>query len=445
MNRVLVVDDDAAMRVGLEASFRKQGWLVETASGVNDALFKFRAAPTRLVVTDMRMQDGDGLDVMQGIRALSPDTPIIFLTAYGTVPEAVHVMKGGAWDYLTKPVAFSRLEEVARRVLGNESESKNTDLGTTIVGPSEIFQSVVRRARHVARTEADILIESESGTGKELIARLIHDCSERAAKPFVAVNCSAFPENLLESELFGHVRGAFTGASVTKAGKFEIANGGTLLLDEIGEMPLSLQPKLLRVLQEREVDRLGDTRPIKVDVRIIATTNRPLLAELETGRFRGDLYYRLNVIPLCLPPLRERREDIAALAEHFLRKHEPKSRRGQYSVCAEAMQALKSHDWPGNVRELENSVRRALALAQGVVLGAELFRPALSSTGTVSAQGSRVLAPGLTLAEAERRLVETTLAATGGNRTRAAELMGVSLRTMRNKIREFGLPPRSNS
>lgn len=440
MSHVLVVDDEAAMCRALDANFRRRGWQVTTASGVADALDKFRTAPCSLVVTDMRMGDGDGLDVLQGVRHVSPQTAVIFLTAFASVPEAVMAMREGACDYLMKPVSFDQLEETAQRVLGRTAD----ELGDTqdqdfFVGESPAFRDLVARAKHIAQTDADILIEAESGTGKELLARLIHRTSPRSAKPFVAVNCSAFPENLLESELFGHVRGAFTGAMNAKPGKFQVADGGTLLLDEIGEMPLSLQPKLLRVLQEREVDRLGDTRPVPIDVRVIATTNRALSSQIEAGAFRSDLFYRLNVIPLSIPPLRDRREDIFKLAEYFLTKYEPATRRGQFRISAELASALQNHDWPGNVRELSNFMRRALALSHGATLGPELFGSVARPSS--SAQENR-LKPGITLQDMERRLLEATLEATNGNRTRTAEMMGVSLRTVRNKIREYGLAPR---
>ena len=273
--------------------------------------------------------------------------------------------------------------------------------------------------------------------GPWLLARLIHHASPRAQGPFVAVNCSAFPDNLLESELFGHVRGAFTGANNAKPGKFELADGGTLLLDEISELPQALQPKLLRALQEREIDRLGDTKPVPVNVRVIATTNRSLRAQVDAGLFRADLYYRLHVVPLTIPPLRERREDIGPLAEYFLRKHEPKTQRGMFRITPELAAQMERHDWPGNVRELENLVRRALALASGTVLGVQ----SLDASGTPAREpGSDAVRSGVTLQNMERQLLAKTLEATGGNRTRAAELMGVSLRTVRNKIREYGLP-----
>jgi transcriptional regulator with PAS, ATPase and Fis domain len=289
-----------------------------------------------------------------------------------------------------------------------------------------------------AASTADVLIEAESGTGKELLARLIHQASARAPKPLVAVNCSAFPETLLESELFGHVRGAFTGALSTKAGKFELANGGTLLLDDVGEMPLSLQPKLLRALQEREVDRLGDTHPLCVDLRVISTCNRPLLSLVEEGKFRADLYYRLNVIPLNLPPLRERREDIPELAEHFVRLYAERPGGIVPRLGSELMSHLVQYSWPGNVRELANIIRRAVALSSG----AELTLAVLPGANRVPA-AQEGLHPGLSLRELEKRLLEKTLQATCGNRSRAAEMLGVSLRTVRNKIRDYGLPPRS--
>ena len=434
MKNVLIVDDEPAMCAAPEANFRRRGWRVQTAGGVGDALAKFRSLPAALVVTDMRMADGDGLQVMQGVRGYLPETPVILLTAYGSVPNAVQAIREGACDYLQKPVSFEELEATAERFLIAEESVPGAFEG---VGESAAFRAVVARAQRVALTDADVLIQAESGTGKELLAKLIHHASTRSGGPFVAVNCSAFPENLLESELFGHMRGAFTGASATKPGKFELADGGTLLLDEIGEMPLSLQPKLLRVLQEREIDRLGDTRSVPVNVRVIATTNRMLHDQLQNGEFRADLYYRLNVVPLTIPPLRERRPDILPLAEFFLRKYEPKDRRGAFQLGAEFAAQLKLHDWPGNVRELENVIRRALALSTGLLLGPQH----LESQGVQASAGRNgTLQSGVTLQEMERRLLEKTLEATGGNRTRAAELMGVSLRTVRNKIREYGLP-----
>ncbi len=455
MNQVMVVDDEAPMRAALEAQFRRDGWDVTTAYGANDALAKFRQAPCSLVVTDMRMPDGDGLRVMRGLRELDPQVGVIFLTAFGSVPEAVRAMHEGACYYLVKPVRFEELKDVAERVMGRAARDANEGVGreSIFVGESPKLQRLLQRARQAARTDMDILVEAESGTGKELLARLIHQASGRRNRPFVAVNCAAFPEALLESELFGHVLGAFTGAAVAKPGKFEMANTGTLLLDEIGEMPLQLQPKLLRALQEREIDRLGDTKPLRVDVRVVATTNRSLRGLVEEGKFRADLYYRLNVVPLTIPPLRERREDVASLTKHFLQKHS--SGRGGMppSFSAELIERLETLDWPGNVRQLENLVRRAVALHPGERVGVEFLQD-IETTASVPMRDKTAVqqnrapssetgtVPGTSLRDMERRLLESTLEAAGGNRTHAARMLGICPRTMRNKIREYGLPPR---
>jgi DNA-binding NtrC family response regulator len=441
MNRVLVVDDEPAMRAALEANFTRHGWEVTTASGTREAMERFRSCPCPLVITDMRMPDGDGLGVMQNVRALAPDTAVIFLTAFGNVPEAVLAMQQGACDYLVKPVSFEQLRKAVLRVLGNAAPRTKGSPPGGMVGHSASLQRLLERACQVAKSDADVLIMAESGTGKELLAQFIHRTSARRDYPFVAVNCAAFPETLLESELFGHVRGAFTGAVASRPGKFELASGGTLLLDEVSEMPASLQPKLLRVLQEREVDRLGDTRPLRVDVRVIATTNRDLSALVEAGKFRVDLFYRLDVVPLTLPPLRERREDIPELVEHFVQKHAPSSQAVRPSE--ELLRRLMEYDWPGNVRELENVVRRILVLSRGPVAGVEVLEESeLADRKTATACFPT---EGVTLRDMERQLLERTLEVTGGNRTRAAEILGVSLRTVRNKIREFGLPPRRSS
>jgi transcriptional regulator with PAS, ATPase and Fis domain len=308
--------------------------------------------------------------------------------------------------------------------------------GGVLVGRSAALLSILDKARKIALSDADVLIEAESGTGKELLARFIHVHSPRRFRPFIAVNCSAVPEALLESELFGHVRGAFTGATGNQRGKFELANGGTLLLDEIGEMPLVLQPKLLRVLQEREFDPLGAVRPVRTDIRIIATSNRTLLRLVEEGVFRADLFYRLNVIPLTLPPLRDRKEDIPELAVYFLRKF---ATAGVPDLSPVFLEGLALHDWPGNIRELANFMRRVGALCTTGEVGHE-FLELLSAQRLTQTEAA--ISVGLSLREAEKRLLEATLRATAGNRTRAAELLGVSLRTIRNKIRDYGLPPR---
>ncbi len=472
-----------------------------------EALQKFRAGQHSLVITDVRMPGCDGFEVMREVQARevearetqtreaqtreaqcpSARTAVILLTAYGCVPDAVEAMRNGACDYLVKPVCFEKLELAVEQVLrragnsapdfgksnnnnGNHNNHNNhnnkDEDAETLIGRSPAWERALDRARQAAATDADILIEAESGTGKELIARLIHRLSPRRAGPFVALNCTAFPETLLESELFGHARGAFTGAVGARPGKFEAAHGGTLLLDEVGEMPLALQPKLLRALQEREFDRLGSNQTVRVDIRVIATTNRALEAAVAEGRFRADLFYRLNVIPLSLPPLRERAGDIRELAEYYAALYSPPHSHARFGgatptattppvhLSAELVARLEAQPWPGNVRELANFVRRAVALSlssEGEI-GLEAFehgkslrkenplRECLPSRPSHSPEWK----PGLSLGEMERQLFAMTLESTGGNRARAAELLGVSLRTVRNKVREFGLPPRNN-
>jgi DNA-binding NtrC family response regulator len=478
MNRVLVVDDEPGMRTALEAHFLRRDWRVDTAANAVDALEKFRRLLHPLVVTDIRMPGADGFSVMREARAIAPHTAVILLTAFGSVPDAVTAMKGGACDYLVKPVSFPQLEQAAERILARAHTEKDTDASEGLVGHAPAWLRALARAQQAAASDADVLIEAESGTGKELVARLIHRLSLRRDRSFVAINCAAFPESLLESELFGYSRGAFTGAMMAKPGRFELANRGTLLLDEIGEMPLGLQPKLLRVLQEREFDRLGDTRSVRVDLRVISTTNRALSEMVREGKFRADLYYRLNVIALALPPLRERKEDIPELAEHFVRLYAKPDK--AVSLSPGFLARLESHDWPGNVRELANCVRRAVALATGAEIAADgldefvksdLCRSTVDDgfrftkaarigrssphvevhkgvdACNVDASNNNVeflkdgqMRPGLSLENLERKLLEMTLEATGGNRSRTAELLGVSLRTVRNKIRSYGLP-----
>jgi len=442
MKRLLIADDDAGMRAALEARFRRRGWLVDVAVNGTEALQKFRAGLHSLVITDVRMPGRDGFELMREVQSSSARTAVILLTAYGCVPDAVEAMRNGACDYLVKPVCFEKLELAVEQVLRRAGElGKDTE---TLIGHSPAWEGALERARQAASTDADVLIEAESGTGKELVARLIHRLSHRKAGPFVALNCTAFPESLLESELFGHARGAFTGAVGARPGKFETANGGTLLLDEVGEMPLALQPKLLRALQEREFDRLGSNQTVHVDIRVIATSNRPLEAAVAEGRFRADLFYRLNVIPISLPPLRDRASDIRELAEYFAGLYAAPGT--QAVLSRELVARLEENAWPGNVRELGNFVRRAVALSRGGEIGVEALEHGQSRQGKIVPRLQRApeWKPGLSLGEMERQLFAMTLESTGGNRARAAELLGVSLRTVRNKVREFGLPPRNN-
>lgn len=439
MSRVLVVDDELAMRTALQASFASRGWPVESACGLQDAVAKFQRGRHDLIVTDIRMPDGDGLEVMRQIRAIEPGTAVILLTAFGSIPDAVDAMKKGACDYLVKPVVFEELERAARRILRSVPSAECNAVERHIIGRSPAWTQALRRARQVASTDADVLIQAESGTGKELVARLLHALSRRAARPLIAINCAAFPEALLESELFGHAKGAFTGAVAAKPGKFELAQGGTILLDEVGEMPITLQPKLLRALQEREVDRLGDTRTLKLDIRVIATTNRSLEGMVRDGTFRADLFYRLNVIPLTLPPLRERPEDIPELALYYARRYSPTGE--EPTLSQEFLERLKQRRWPGNVRELANYMHRVMALNP---TGVE-DEPLDTQNESMSApSANELLGAGVSLGEMEKRLLQMTLDATHGNRSRAAEMLGISLRTVRNKIREYGLPARQS-
>src|ERR1700722_16453422 len=440
--QVLVVDDHRSMRAALEARFLRLDWRVETASSAAEALGKFRRQKHALIVSDIRMPGGDGFSVLREARSLAPQTAVILLTPFPSGPEAVSAMRDGACEYLVKPVSFEQLEQAASRVLSHSrSLEANTDAPDGLAGRSPAWQRALDRARQAAATAVEILIEAESGTGKELVARLIHRLSPRRDRPFIAVNCAAFPETLLESELFGHAKGAFTGADHAKPGKFELAHGGTILLDEIGEMPLALQPKLLRVLQERELDRLGDTRTIGVDLRVIATTNRALRPMVNTGQFRADLYYRLNVIALTLPPLREREGDVRELAHYFATRYGPAF--PALRLCEDFLECLEAHTWPGNARELANCMRRVTALALGPEIGAaalEGYEWNAAHSGSPAIAGEQQLGPGLKGGDMERHIFALTLASTGGNRSRAAELLGVSLRTVRNKIRVYGLP-----
>ena len=372
---VMVVDDEPGIRTALRANFLRNRWWVETAAGVREAIRHLQGRAFDLVITDVRMPDGSGMDVMHAARSASPTTGVILLTAYGSVPDAVSAMRDGALDYLTKPIPFDRLQAVASQVMQRAGQmmARDADSDGEIVGRSPLLQRALQRARAAASTGADVLIEAESGTGKELLARFIHNASDRCGRPFIAVNCAAVPETLLESELFGHGRGAFTGAVASRPGKFELANGGSILLDEIGDLPLDLQPKLLRALQEREVERLGEGRSVRLDIRVVATTNVSLAEMVARGKFRADLYYRLNVIPLSLPALRDRREDIPLLAWHFAERFAAQTRTRVPRLHPEFMNRLQSHGWPGNVRELANFMRRVMALSGTLELDAACF------------------------------------------------------------------------
>jgi len=431
-----VVDDEPQMLIAINETLRRRGYSITTAGSAKEALCRLREKYYDLVLTDVRMPEMNGLDLLKKVKASAPQTPVVLLTAYGTIQNAVDAMKHGAFDYLMKPFSSESLESVVRRALASMPE-REAGQSYEIVTQDPAFSLVLERARQAATSTATVLVEAESGTGKELLARMIHQHSPRASGPFVAVNCAALPENLLESELFGFERGAFTGASVSKPGKFELAHRGTLLLDEVGEMASILQAKLLRVLQEHEVDRIGGREPVHIDVRVIATTNRDLAVRVREGGFREDLYYRLNVIRLNIPPLRQRSGDILLLADFFCRRYAKAFGKASVRCSPAALDKLSRHHWPGNVRELENAIQRAVALSTAPVIEPE----DLLMAGPAAPSGAAVQV-GTTVREMERQLIQKTLENTGGNRTQAARLLGISLRTLRNKLNEFGLQDR---
>lgn len=440
--RILVVDDDPSMRIALMETIRRLGYAVQGAADGTEALERITKFRPWLVVTDLRMPRLTGLDLIKEMKARAPQTAIVLMTAYGTVETAVEAMKLGASEYLLKPFSMDVLERVIANLKAGREEG--TGLGQPIhqvehralLSQDPGMVRLLSTIEGVASSQATVLIHGESGTGKELLARFIHLRSPRAHRPFIAVNCAALPDGLLESELFGHERGAFTGAVIRKVGKFEMAHTGTLLLDEISEMNLALQAKLLRVLQEREVDRIGGRDPVPVNIRVIATTNRILYREVEQGRFREDLYYRLNVFPVTVPPLRERIADIALLARHFVNQSAVRNGLTPPALSEGALAHLQRLPWKGNVRELENVMERALLLAgQGPILP-EHCPPERIEEVTIPLSRATQAANG-SLWEMERELIFKTLARVKDNRTHAAKELGISIRTLRNKLREY--------
>jgi two-component system response regulator FlrC len=439
---LLVVDDEPQMLIAINESLRRCGYSITTAGSGMEALCRLREKCFQVVITDMRMPEVTGLDLLRKVKTLAPQTPVILLTAYGTIQNAVDAMKHGAFDYLLKPFPVEALESVVRRALASVP-GRDDGAPHEILTQDAALSRVLEQAVQAAASTATVLVEAESGTGKELLARMIHRRSPRSAGPFIAVNCAALPENLLESELFGFEKGAFTGASLSKPGKFELANRGTLLLDEIGEMAPILQAKLLRVLQEKEVDRIGGKAPVRIDVRVVATTNRDLASLVRAGDFREDLYYRLNVLRLTIPPLRDRAGDIPLLTDLFCRRYGDQFGKGEIRCSQEALRRLGAHTWPGNVRELENTIQRAVALAPGPIIEADaLSLPDDTPVPAASSSAAADAVSGTTVREMERLLIRRTLEDTGGNRTRAAKMLGISLRTLRNKLNEFGLQDR---
>ncbi|MFO7157009.1 MAG: sigma-54 dependent transcriptional regulator [Pseudomonadota bacterium] len=445
---VLVVDDDPGHLESVLRILEREGLRVLSAPSGENALETLRNEEIRVVVTDLMMPGMSGVALLRAAKAIAPHVEVVLMTAYGTVEAAVEAMKEGADDFLTKPLRRHQLVRTVKKALEKyrlleenrrlrEKVAQLSKVGG-LVGSSPAFRSAMETVRQAAASNATILLLGESGTGKELVARAIHELSPRASGPFVPIDCAAIPESLLESELFGHEAGAFTGATRRKEGRFEKADRGTLFLDEVGEMSPAVQAKLLRAIQEGEFVRVGGTQPVRVDVRIVAATNRDLQQEVREGRFREDLYYRLHVVQIRLPPLRERHGDVPLLAAHFLRRFSEENRREFEGFSPEALRALEAYSWPGNVRELENAIERAVVLARGSRIELEdlpeTVREAVRQEGATPSDRAIVIPFGTPMEEIERRVIEETLRRTGGDKALAARILGVSTRTIYRKI-----------
>ncbi len=415
---VLVVDDDNHMRIALKESLARAGYSVSVAEDGKEALSEIERRIFDLVITDVKMPHVSGIDLLSHIKESLPFMPVILMTGYGTVQDAVRVMKEGAYDYIQKPFNTDTLYGIVKRALGVKNGK--------IIYASRTMKDILLKAERVAKSDATVLVLGESGVGKEVISRYIHENSDRHDKSFVAVNCAALPETLLESELFGYEKGAFTGAFARKLGKFELADKGTILLDEVTEMDLRLQAKLLRVLQEKEIEVIGSKYPKQVNVRVIATTNRNINKYVSDGKFREDLYYRLNVFPITVPPLRERKEDIPPLVEYLLKKH---AKGMDVGIDSEAINYLKERPWRGNVRELENLIARACILSNSSVIKLTHLTDIDCASESVAGSGS--------VKEMETKLILDALKSVKGNRTKAASILGITVRTLRNKIHEY--------
>ena len=439
---ILIVEDDDSLREALADTLELGGYSVLLAEDGQDALNVLEKNRVSLVLSDVQMQPMDGEALLQHIKQLYPSLPVILMTAYGVIEKAVAALHAGACHYLPKPFEPDRLlQEVAKYMLPGSNDEE-------VIAEDPVMLHLLEMSRRVAQSDASVMITGESGTGKEVLAQFLHRNSDRASRPFVAINCAAIPEQLLESTLFGHEKGSFTGAATQHLGKFEQANGGTLLLDEISEMPLALQAKLLRVLQEREVERVGGSRPVAIDIRVLATSNRDMKQEVACGRFREDLFYRLNVFPLHLPALRERSNDILPLARAMLARHAARQKRRAPVLSRDAEVALLANAWEGNIRELDNVMQRALILAPGdEILAGHLYLPALSEhkAANIAAEAgmAAVLPPAETPAvvsdikELEKRHILETLKSLGGARKSTAEKLGMSERTLRYKLQQY--------
>jgi DNA-binding NtrC family response regulator len=443
---ILVVEPEADLRSTLLGALHCGGFDAESTADAKEALVRLTRGDCRLLILAAEAAEASGVDLLTAAGRVTPAVPVILISAGATVADAVAAMRKGAWDYLVKPPSPQALEATVRNALNSvelaqaapRAPEHRTGQKTFITRDPRLME-VLQMARQVARSTATVLIQGESGTGKELLAAFVHRHSLHPEDPYVAVNCAALPESLAESELFGHEKGAFTGAVSRKVGKFELARKGTLVLDEIGEMPLALQAKLLRALQERQVDRVGGTLPVPVEARVVAITNRDLAQAVAAGRFREDLYFRVHVLPVVIPPLRERPGDIPLLADHFLARFNAQAGKQIRCFDDEAIERLARHEWRGNVRELENRVERAVLLADGdVIMPRHLGLAPWPEVRTVSGPTVR-FRPGTTVSEMERQLIMGTLSEVNQNRTRAAELLGISIRTLRNKLREYRL------
>lgn len=448
---VLVVDDDPAHRTMLRTLLSGWGYDVAEADDGGAAVERVRESAFDLVLMDIRMVTVSGLDALPRIKGYNPSIPVIIMTAYSSVETAVEALKKGAYDYLIKPLDFDELRLTMERAMEHlslkeenrrlrESLGRHFDPGN-IIGRSEAMVALLQTVAQVAPSEATVLITGESGTGKELIAGAIHGNSARKEGPFIKMNCAAVTETLLESELFGHEKGAFTGAHRRKEGKFRLADGGSLFLDEVSEMSVAMQAKLLRVLQEREVVRVGGEESIPVDVRLIAATNKDLEEEMASGRFREDLFYRLNVVDLKIPPLRERQEDIPILAQHFLAQFAEKNQKHIKGFTPQAMDALLNYHWPGNVRELMNAVERAVVLSRSEVLSEQDFPALIKETSASERETAATPPTDLPLEEIEKATILKTLEATGGNKSEAARRLGITRKTLRKKLKKYGAAP----
>ena len=449
--RVLIVEDEPAARLGLEQLVKSWGFVAESASDGEEALEKVTTFRPAIVITDLIMPRMDGLALLRALQQQGADVTTLLLTAQGTVETAVEAMKEGAYDYLTKPVDIQRLKilldkiverlETMREVKALRRQLREHGAFGSLIGNSPEMRKIYQVVELAAPTGASVLITGESGTGKELVAQTIHQLSPRATFPFVAINCAAIPETLLESEIFGHEKGAFTGAADRRQGCFELADRGTLFLDEIGEMTPATQVKLLRVLQERSFRRLGGRTEQSVDVRVIAATNVDPAEAVKAGKLREDLYYRLNVFSFRLPTLRERKEDLPLLVQAFINEFNTRNQKSIAGVDQQAMRTLEQYQWPGNVRELRNVIERATILASGPFIEPKHLPPVLADEPAPPQQPQVALAPGITVEEAERRLIMMTLEHTRDNKTKAAEILGISLKTLHNKLNKLRLRP----